>query len=606
MTRIRGIMVGAVALAFALAFALCGCTSSGTATASEAGSGESTASGIGLENGTYTATFTTDSSMFHVNDANEGKGLLTVTDDGATIHVSLVSKKVVNLYPGLAEDAQKEGAVLLEPTVDTVIYSDGTSEEVYGFDVPVPALDEDFDLALLGEKGTWYDHKVSVSDPKPGDEVPGTAGTAGAASSAGATGTAGAAHEASKADEEPAASASGAASDTADAESETSTSASGAADAESEASESASGAADASVSKADQAAADEVAALIDAIYVQTRTDQTDEQCAAAKAAWDALTPERQELVEGEHADPGYFGDDTGDAKADDPLNDDGIGEDEILVASFGTSYNDSRVKDIGAIERAIQAAVPDWSVRRAFTSQIIINHIQARDGEAIDNVEQALARAEANGVKRLVVAPTHLMHGHEYNELAKALEAYRDSMEIVMTEPLLGEVGADATVINDDKKAVAEAVVAAAVEDAGYASAEEAAADGTAFVFLGHGTSHIAKVTYDQMQTQMAVLGYENAFIGTVEGEPEDTACDAVIGKVEAGGYQKVVLRPLMVVAGDHAHNDMADLEDDESWASQFLATGAFESVDCQIAGLGGIPAVQERYVEHVKAVLPE
>lgn len=126
---------------------------------------EKTATAV-LEDGTYTAEFDTDSSMFHVNEACEGKGTLTVKDGIMTIHVSMPSKNIVNLYPGLAEDAQKEGAELLQPTTDTVTYSDGMTEEVNGFDVPVPALDEEFDLALIGTKGTWYDHKVSVSNPE--------------------------------------------------------------------------------------------------------------------------------------------------------------------------------------------------------------------------------------------------------------------------------------------------------------------------------------------------------------------------------------------------------------------------------------------------------
>ena len=372
-----------------------------------------------------------------------------------------------------------------------------------------------------------------------------------------------------------------------------------AASSEAASSEAASAAASASAD-ADQAAADEVAALIDAIYVQERTDTTDADCEAAKAAWDALTPAQQQLVEGEEADPGYFGDDTGDASKDDPLNSDGIGENEILVVSFGTSYNDSRVATIGAVEEAIQDAFPDWSVRRAFTAQIIINHIQARDGEKIDNIDQALERAEKNGVKNLVVAPTHLMHGAEYDELSEALEPYTDKMNIVVAEPLLGEVGADITAINPDKAVVAEAVTDAAVEAAGYDDLAAAEADGAAFVFLGHGTSHTANITYDQMQSQMEDLGYKNVFIGTVEGEPEDTACEAVIEKVKKAGYEKVILRPLMVVAGDHAHNDMADPDDDESWYSQFTASGDFKSVECQINGLGEIPAVQALYVEHV------
>ena len=354
----------------------------------------------------------------------------------------------------------------------------------------------------------------------------------------------------------------------------------------------------------DQKAADNVAALIDKIYVQERTDTTDEDCKAAKEAWDALTDAQKELVEGENADPDYFGRDTGDASKDDPRNQDEIGENELLVVSFGTSFNDSRVADIKGIEDALAEANPDWSVRRAFTAQIIINHIQARDDEHIDNMDQALERAVDNGVKNLVVQPTHLMHGAEYDELCEAVANYEDKFESVkIAEPLLGEVGADASAVNDDKKAVAEAITAEAVKTAGYDSTDAAAEDGTAFVFMGHGTSHTAKVSYSQMQAQMDELGYKNVFIGTVEGKPEETACENVIKAVADAGYKKVVLRPLMVVAGDHANNDMAG-EDADSWLSQFKASGSFDSVDTQIAGLGEIPAVQDLYVAHTAAVI--
>lgn len=354
----------------------------------------------------------------------------------------------------------------------------------------------------------------------------------------------------------------------------------------------------------DQAAADEVAKLIDAIYVQERNENTDEQCEAAKAAWDALTDAQKELVSGEFADPDYFGRDTGDASKDNPRNGDEIGENELLVVSFGTSFNDSRVADIKSIEDALQEAYPDWSVRRAFTAQIIINHVQARDGEKIDNVQQALDRAVENGVKNLVIQPTHLMYGAEYDELAETVGAYQDKFESVqIAAPLLGDVGTDATVINEDKKAVAEAVTAEAVKTAGYQTLDEAKADGVAFVFMGHGTSHTAKVSYSQMQAQMEALGYNNVFIGTVEGEPEETACEAVIEGIKEAGYKKVILRPLMVVAGDHANNDMAG-DDADSWKSMFNASGAFESVDTQIAGLGQIPAIQELYVAHTGAVI--
>ena len=350
---------------------------------------------------------------------------------------------------------------------------------------------------------------------------------------------------------------------------------------------------------ADKKVADKVAALIDAIYVQERNDKTDEQCAEAKEAWDALTDAQKELVEGENADPDYFGRDTGDASKDDARNQDDIGENEILAVSFGTSFNDSRVTDIKGIEDALQEANPDWSVRRAFTAQIIINHVQARDGEKIDNVDQALERAVDNGVKNLVVQPTHLMRGAEYDELVEAVENYKDKFETVkIAEPLLGEVGADADAVNSDKEAVAKALTAEAVKDAGYDSLDAAKEDGTAFVFMGHGTSHTAKVSYSQMQTQMKDLGYDNVFIGTVEGEPEETSCESVIDAVEKAGYKKVVLRPLMVVAGDHANNDMAG-DDDDSWLSMFKASGKFDSVDTQITGLGEIKDIQQIYVDH-------
>ena len=348
---------------------------------------------LALPDGYYTADFKTDGSMFHVNEAKDGKGILTVKDGEMTIHIVMPSKNVVNLFRGSAEDAQKDGAELIQPKVEEVTYSDGTTEEVNSFDVSVPYLNQTFDLALVGTKGKWYDHKVSVSNAVPMD------------------------------------------------------------------------AAGSEVSEEDQKAADEVAALIDAIYVQEWTEETDQMCADAKAAWDALTDAQKALVEGESADPDYFGRDTGDASKDDPRNGDEIGEKELLVVSFGTSFNDSRAEDIGGIESALQEAYPDWAVRRAFTAQIIINHVLARDGEKIDNVEQALERAAANGVKELVIQPTHLMHGAEYDELTQAVDNFRDMFESVeIAEPLLGEVGADASVVNADKETVAKAVVQTAVE----------------------------------------------------------------------------------------------------------------------------------------------
>ncbi|MBQ2161186.1 MAG: sirohydrochlorin cobaltochelatase, partial [Firmicutes bacterium] len=320
-------------------------------------------------------------------------------------------------------------------------------------------------------------------------------------------------------------------------------------------------------------------------------------------------------------DPGYFGDDTGDASKDDPLNQDNIGENELLVASFGTSFNGSRAEDIGGVEKALQKAFPEWSVRRAFTAQIIINHVQARDEEKIDNMEQALDRAVANGVKNLVIQPTHLMHGAEYDELVAAVEAYRDKFESVqVAEPLLGEVGADASAINADKESAAKAMVAEAVKVAGADSLEALDADGTAIVFMGHGTGHDAAITYTQMQTQFDKLGYKNVFVGTVEGNPAETALPEVKKAVEAAGYTKIILRPMMVVAGDHANNDMA-ADEEGSWYYGFVNGGEFEvegadapveigegfgadNVTCQIEGLGRIADIQAIYVAHTGAVI--
>ena len=356
------------------------------------------------------------------------------------------------------------------------------------------------------------------------------------------------------------------------------------------------------------------AELIEAIQVQEWTEDTDAQCEAAKAAYDALTDEQKEENEDVFD---YFGRDTGDASKDDPLNGDDIGENELLVVSFGTSFNDSRATDIGGIEKALQDAYPDWSVRRAFTAQIIINHVQARDGEKIDNMQQALDRAVANGVKNLVVQPTHLMHGAEYDELKAAVDEYADQFESVeIAEPLLGEVGADASVINEDKAAAAEAMVAEAVSVSDYDSLDAMKEDGTALVFMGHGTSHEANVTYDQMQTQMNELGYDNVFVGTVEGNPPDTALPEVKKAVEEKGYTKIILRPMMVVAGDHANNDMAgDWGDALANGGEFEVEGADEPVDIgegfgednvtsQIEGLGRIADIQQMYVEHTGAVI--
>ncbi|MBR2546781.1 MAG: sirohydrochlorin cobaltochelatase [Eubacterium sp.] len=361
--------------------------------------------------------------------------------------------------------------------------------------------------------------------------------------------------------------------------------------------------------------------LIDAIYVQYRTENTDALCAAARGAWDGLSDAEKEEVEGEDADPDYLGRNTGDASKDDPRNQDGIGKKELLVVSFGTSFNDSRVKDIKGVEDALAKEYPDWSVRRAFTAQIIINHIQARDGYKIDNMDQAMERAVANKVKTMIIQPTHLMHGAEYDELMGVANKYAADIDIMVAEPLLGPVGETETEINSDKTEAATAMVDEAVKVAGFESIDKMAEAGTALVFMGHGTSHEAKKTYPQMQEQMKELGYKNVFVGTVEGKPESTSLPEVKKAVEAAGYKKIILRPMMVVAGDHANNDMADPEDEGSWFHGFAYGGEFEvegadqpvdigegfgvdNVTCQIEGLGRIAGIQSMYVAHTKEAI--
>ena len=272
---------------------------------------------------------------------------------------------------------------------------------------------------------------------------------------------------------------------------------------------------------------------------------------------------------------------TGDASLDNPLNQDDIGEAELLVVSFGTSFNDSRRLTIGGIEGAIAEALPDYSVRRAFTAQIVIDHVLSRDGEAIDNVTEALDRAVANGVKTLVVQPTHLMHGFEYDDVVAELAEYADAFEggIVVGEPLLSS--------DEDFDRVADIVVDVTKD---YDDGQ------TAIVFMGHGTEHEANAVYAKMQQVLADKGAENYYVGTVEAEP---SVEDVLAAIEGKGYSRVVLRPLMVVAGDHANNDMAGDEED-SWKSLFEAAGY--EVECVLEGLGQVPAIQQLYVEHALA----
>ena len=273
---------------------------------------------------------------------------------------------------------------------------------------------------------------------------------------------------------------------------------------------------------------------------------------------------------------------TGDASLDNPRNQDDIGETELLVVSFGTSYNENRRLTIGGIEGAMESAFPGWSVRRGFTSQIIIDHVKSRDGELIDNVEEALDRAIENGVKTLVVQPTHLMDGFEYNDLADALAGYADAFErIALGEPLLAT--------DDDFSRVADAILEATKE---YDDGE------TAICFMGHGTEAASNAVYAKMQQVLVDKGCTNVFIGTVEATP---SVEDVLGMVQSGSYRRVVLEPLMIVAGDHANNDMAG-DDEDSWKSIFEDAG-YEVV-CVLRGLGELEAIQALFVEHARAAI--
>ena len=276
--------------------------------------------------------------------------------------------------------------------------------------------------------------------------------------------------------------------------------------------------------------------------------------------------------------------DTGDASLDDPRNQDGIGEAELLVISFGTSYNDNRRLTIGAIENALEAAFPEYSVRRGFTSQIIIDHVLRRDGEVIDNVGEALDRAVANGVKKLVIQPTHLMDGFEYNDVVNEVAQYADAFEsISIGQPLLTS--------DEDFRAVADALVAAT---ASYDDGK------TAICFMGHGTEAESNEVYAKMQQVLTDGGNANYFVGTVEAAP---SVEDVLALVQAGGYERVVLRPMMIVAGDHANNDMAGDEED-SWKSIFEAAGY--EVICEVHGLGELESIQNLLVEHARAAAAE
>ncbi len=321
------------------------------------------------------------------------------------------------------------------------------------------------------------------------------------------------------------------------------------------------------------AASTETASETETVSEDTTASETT--AASSEAASEESSSEAEEEEEEENYD-------TGDASLDNPRNQDDIGENELLVLSFGTSYNDSRRLTIGAIEEALEKSFSDYSVRRGFTANIVIDHVKRRDNEVIDDVKQALDRAVSNNVKKLVVQPTHLMNGLEYNDVVKEIGDYSDAFEkVAIGEPLLTS--------DDDFKRVENAIVDWTKE---YDDGK------TAICFMGHGTDAESNGVYAKMQELLTNDGHTSYFVGTVEATP---SLDDVLAKVKAGGYEKVVLEPLMVVAGDHANNDMAGDEDD-SWKSVFEAEG-FE-VKCLIRGLGENEEIRKLYVEHAQKAI--
>lgn len=263
-------------------------------------------------------------------------------------------------------------------------------------------------------------------------------------------------------------------------------------------------------------------------------------------------------------------------------NQDNIGDNELLVLSFGTSFNESRCLTIGAIENALEAAFPNYSIRRGFTSNIVIEHIKRRDNISIDNVREALERAVSNGVKNIIVQPTHFIDGIEYNALSAIVSEYYNAFDsIAVGSPLLSD--------DNDFKRVEKAIVD---------WTKEYDDEKTAICLMGHGTEAEANSVYSKMQDLLIADGHKNYFIGTVEAEP---SIEYILEKVRSGNYEKVVLEPFMVVAGDHANNDMAG-DDEDSWRSVFEANGY--SVTCLLRGLGENKEIQKIYIEHARKAI--
>lgn len=268
----------------------------------------------------------------------------------------------------------------------------------------------------------------------------------------------------------------------------------------------------------------------------------------------------------------------GDSDAD---TDADAGKSAILVVSFGTSYTDNLPLSIGAVEDAITEAFPDYEIRRAFTSQIVID-ILGEDGIEVDNMTEALDRAVADGITTLVVQPTHIMTGFEFNDVKAEVEKYADSFEkISIGEPILTDDASFETVVN-----------AITADTASYDDGE------TAIAFMGHGTEAESNKVYGELQEKLTAAGFENYYVGTVEGEP---TLDDVVAALEGKNYKKVVLQPLMIVAGDHANNDMAGTEED-TWYTTLTKAGY--EVQCNLRGLGEIEAIRDLLVEHTQAAV--
>ena len=252
----------------------------------------------------------------------------------------------------------------------------------------------------------------------------------------------------------------------------------------------------------------------------------------------------------------------------------------ILVVSFGTSCNENRERTIGAIENSIQKAFPEYDVRRAFTSRIILDKLKVRDGLEIDNVEQALDRMAADGIKKLVVQPTHLLAGLEYTDLANILHKYEHKFELaVLGKPLLSDTA--------DYEAVIKAITD---QTSSYDDGQ------TAICYLGHGTKADANHAYEILQQKLKTAVFANYYIGTVKAEPN--LRDIITAVKKNASYKKILLKPLMVVAGSHANYDM-DGKGGFSWRTVLEEEGY--CVECCFEGLGQLADIQDIYVMHIR-----